>query len=70
MVVAILICVFMHPRYRATATIELNEEKSSGVDMLSNLATLAGGGPDELKTKIETEMKWAPLALPPHCYPK
>jgi capsular exopolysaccharide synthesis family protein len=46
----------MHPRYRATATIELNEEKSSGADMLSNLASLAGEGPDELKTKIETEI--------------
>ena len=54
--IGILICVFMHPRYRATATIELNEEKSSGADMLSNLASLAGEGPDELKTKIETEI--------------
>jgi len=52
----IFICIFMHPRYRATATIELNEEKSSGADMLSNLASLAGEGPDELKTKIETEI--------------
>jgi capsular exopolysaccharide synthesis family protein len=45
----------MHPKYRATATIELNAEKSSGADMLSNLASLEGGGADELKTKIETE---------------
>jgi len=46
----------MHPRYRATATIELNEEKSSGADMLSSLASMEGGGPDELKTKVETEI--------------
>jgi capsular exopolysaccharide synthesis family protein len=52
---AILISVLMHPKYRATAIIELNEEKSSGASLISNLATLAGGGQDELKTKIETE---------------
>ena len=52
----ILICIFMHPRYRATATIELNEQKSGGTDMLSNLASLAGEGPDELKTNVETEI--------------
>jgi capsular exopolysaccharide synthesis family protein len=46
----------MHPRYRATATIELNEQKSGGTDMLSNLASLAGEGPDELKTNVETEI--------------
>jgi capsular exopolysaccharide synthesis family protein len=45
----------MQPRYRATATIELNEEKSSGADMLSSIASLTGGGPDELRIKIETE---------------
>jgi len=54
-VAAILVCIFMQPRYRATATIELNAEKTSSVDMLSSLASLAGGGQDELKTKIETE---------------
>jgi capsular exopolysaccharide synthesis family protein len=53
--VAILICFIMHPKYRATATIELNEEKSGGADMLSSLAALTGGEPDELKTRIETE---------------
>jgi uncharacterized protein involved in exopolysaccharide biosynthesis len=52
--VAILICIFMHPRYKATATIELNEEKSGGGDALSSLASLAGGDSDELKTKIHT----------------
>jgi capsular exopolysaccharide synthesis family protein len=45
----------MHPRYKATATIELNDEKSSGADMFSSLASLAGGDPEELKTRIETE---------------
>ena len=54
-VIAILVCVTMHPKYRATATIELNEENSKGADMFSNLASLAGGDPEELKTKIETE---------------
>jgi capsular exopolysaccharide synthesis family protein len=54
--VAILICIFMHPRYKATATIELNEEKSGGGDALSSLASLAGGDSDELKTKIDTEI--------------
>ena len=53
--VAILVCILMQPKYKATATIELNAEKSSGADMLSSLASLAGGGTDELKTKIETE---------------
>jgi len=52
---AIFICIFMHPRYKATATIELNDEKSSGADMFSSLASLAGGDPEELKTRIETE---------------
>ncbi len=47
--------LLMHPKYRATAIIELNAEKSSGADMLSSLASLAGGDTDELKTKIETE---------------
>jgi capsular exopolysaccharide synthesis family protein len=53
---AILICIFMHPRYKATATIELNEEKSSGGDTLSSLASLAGGDSDELKTRMGTEI--------------
>jgi capsular exopolysaccharide synthesis family protein len=52
---AILVCIFMQPRYRATATIELNQEKSGGGDVLSTLASLAVGDQDELKTKIETE---------------
>jgi len=52
---AIFVCVMMHPRYKATAIIELNAEKSSGSDMLANIASIASGGEDELKTKIETE---------------
>jgi len=45
----------MHPKYRATAIIELNEEKGSGADMLSSMASMELGGSDELKTKVETE---------------
>ncbi len=55
LVLAILVTVFMKPRYRATATIELNEEKSSGVSALADLASMASGGSDELKVKVETE---------------
>jgi uncharacterized protein involved in exopolysaccharide biosynthesis len=46
----------MHPKYRATAMIELNEDKSSGSDMLSSLAALEGGGSDDLKIRVETEI--------------
>jgi polysaccharide biosynthesis transport protein len=52
---AILITLIMTPRYRATATIELNENKESGVSALSDLAAEATGGADELKVKIQTE---------------
>ena len=52
---AIFVCIFMHPKYRATAIIELNEEKGSGADMLSSMASMELGGSDELKTKVETE---------------
>lgn len=55
LVLAILVTVFMKPRYRATATIELNEGKSNGVSALADLASMASGGADELKVKIETE---------------
>lgn len=53
---AILVCTLMHPRYKATATIEINAEKSGGGDALASLASLAGGDSDELKTKMETEI--------------
>jgi len=52
---AILVTLFMTPRYRATATIELNEDKSGGVSALSDLASAATGGADQLKVKVETE---------------
>jgi len=51
-----LLCLVMHPKYRATAMIELNEDKSSGSDMLSSLAALEGGGSDDLKIRVETEI--------------
>ncbi len=52
---AIFLVVAMKPRYRATATIELNEDKSSSASMLSGMAAMASGDPDQLKVKIETE---------------
>ena len=52
---AVLVCIMMHPKYRATAMIELNEEKSSGSDMLASMASMEGDSSDELKVKIETE---------------
>ncbi len=52
---AIFLTFAMTPRYRATATIELNEDKQGGVSALSDLASMAGGGADELKVKIQTE---------------
>jgi capsular exopolysaccharide synthesis family protein len=52
---AILICFVMHPKYRATATIELNESVSSSAGLLSSMASMASGDPDDLKVKIETE---------------
>jgi len=53
--VAILITFSMTAKYRATATIELNEDKQSGVSALSDLASMASGGTDQLKVKIQTE---------------
>jgi capsular exopolysaccharide synthesis family protein len=53
--VAVLVVIFMTPRYRATATIELNEDKNGGVSALSDLASVATGGGDELKVKVQTE---------------
>ena len=52
---AILVTILMTPIYRATATIELNESKQGGVSALSDLASIAGGGVDELKVKVQTE---------------
>jgi succinoglycan biosynthesis transport protein ExoP len=55
LLLAVLVAIFMTPRYEATATIELNEDKQGGVSALSDLASMATGGADELKVKIETE---------------
>jgi polysaccharide biosynthesis transport protein len=52
----ILATFALHPRYRATATIELNQDKQSGVSALSDLASDATGGSDELKVKMQTEI--------------
>lgn len=52
---AILVTIVMTPRYRATATIELNENKSTGVSALADLASAATGGADDLKVKVQTE---------------
>ncbi len=52
---AILVTIVMTPRYRATATIELNENKSTGVSALADLASAATGGVDDLKVKVQTE---------------
>jgi len=53
---AILVCFGMHPRYRATAMIELNEEKTGASDMLSSMVSMESGDPDDLKVKIDTEI--------------
>lgn len=53
---AILVCYLMQPKYRATATIELNATQTAGTDILSNMASMATGDPDELKTRMETEI--------------
>jgi len=55
LLIAILVTFMTTPRYRATATIELNEDKTGGVSALSDLASMATGGSDELKVKIQTE---------------
>ncbi|MFZ1085825.1 MAG: polysaccharide biosynthesis tyrosine autokinase [Terracidiphilus sp.] len=52
---AVFYSAAMKPRYRATATIELNEDKGGGASMLSGMAAMASGDPDALKVKIETE---------------
>jgi uncharacterized protein involved in exopolysaccharide biosynthesis len=56
LLMAILVVFGMTPKYKATATIELNESKDGGVSALSDLASAATGGADDLKVKIQTEM--------------
>ena len=53
---AILAGILMHPRYKATATIEINAEKGGGSDALASLASLTGDDSDELKTRMDTEI--------------
>ena len=53
---AIFLCIATHPKYKATATIELNEGKSSATGMLSDLAAIDGSGSDDLNVKINTEI--------------
>lgn len=52
---AILVSYGMRPKYKATATIELNAEKGGGAGLLSGIASMASGDVDELKVKVETE---------------
>jgi len=52
---AIFVSVAMKPKYRATATIELNQDKGGGASILSGMASMASGDPDDLKIKVETE---------------
>jgi uncharacterized protein involved in exopolysaccharide biosynthesis len=56
LIAAILVTLITTPIYKATATIELNEDKQGGVSALSDLASAATGGANELKVKIETEI--------------
>ena len=53
---AILAGILMHPRYKATATIEINAEKGGGSDALASLASLTDDESDELKTRMDTEI--------------
>jgi len=53
---AILVSFAMTPRYKATSTIEINEDKQSGSSVLSSLASAASGGADDLKVKMETQI--------------
>lgn len=56
LLMAILIDLMMTPRYRATATIELDSNGRSQVSALSDLASAATGGADDLKVRLETEI--------------
>ena len=56
MLTAILVCFVMAPRYKATATIEINQDKESGSSILSSLAAATSGGADDLKVKMETQI--------------
>jgi capsular exopolysaccharide synthesis family protein len=53
---AFLVVHLTHPKYKATALIELNPAKSSGSDILSSMDLMGSGDPDELKTRVQTEI--------------
>ncbi len=53
---AILIAAVMTPRYRATATIELNQDGQGEVIGLDDPGPAAAGGADEFKVKMQTEI--------------
>jgi polysaccharide biosynthesis transport protein len=53
---SLIYCFAMHPQYRATTLIEINEEKSSGANMLSSSASMGWDDSDDLKTKLDTEI--------------
>lgn len=55
LVAALLICALMHNQYTATATLLVDKDNSSGLDLggLSGLAS-AVGGEDELKVELQT----------------
>lgn len=52
---AFLLSITMRPKYRATATIELNQQNGGAADMLSNVASMEGDGADEFDIKVQTE---------------
>ncbi len=52
---AVLLSIVMHPKYRATATIELNEQNGGAASMLSNVASMEGDGEDDFDVKVATE---------------
>ena len=55
LLLGVVVTLTITPRYRATATIELNEDKNDGVSALSDLALAATGTGDALKVRIQTE---------------
>lgn len=52
---AVLVSAGMHPKYRATATIELNEQSGGAASMLSNVASMDAGDTDDFEIKVQTQ---------------
>lgn len=52
---SIVACVAIHPKYKATTLIEINDEKGSGANMLSGMVSMGWEDSDDLKTKLDTE---------------